>query len=173
MLNIGVLLTAKIVNKKHIRKKNTKTEIIQSLRPSILQYWLASIFLAFSIFLSFRRFGVNTITGISILSVSSSLAAYIIISVCTTRYLITHRGLLVRQGPFSIRFKEISYCDINNIMIKQGSVQKRFKIGNLTINTECISRILRGIKNPHKIKELINTQKASEYERRTLLRRML
>ncbi|TLD40081.1 MAG: hypothetical protein JETT_3657 [Candidatus Jettenia ecosi] len=58
-------------------------------------------------------------------------------------------------------------------MIKQGSVQKRFKIGNLTINTKCISRILRGIKNPHKIKELINKQKASEYERRTLLRRML
>lgn len=67
----------------------------------------------------------------------------------------------------------MSYCDVNNITIKQGSMQKRFKIGNLTINTERLSCVFKGIKNPHQIKELINKEKASAYERRTLLRKIL
>ncbi|MBM2834415.1 MAG: hypothetical protein HW406_1576 [Candidatus Brocadiaceae bacterium] len=67
----------------------------------------------------------------------------------------------------------MSYCDVNNITIKQGSMQKRFKIGNLTINTERVSCVFKGVKNPHQIKELMNKEKASEYERRTLLRKIL
>ena len=67
----------------------------------------------------------------------------------------------------------MSYCDVNNITIKQGPMQKRFKIGNLTINTERLSFVFKGVKNPHQIKELINKEKASEYERRTLLRKIL
>ena len=98
---------------------------------------------------------------------------YIILSVFTTRYVITNQGILIRKGPFSRKFKEINYCDINNISIKQGSMQKRFKIGNLTINTERVSCVFKGVKNPHQIKELINKEKASEYERRTLLRKIL
>jgi len=67
----------------------------------------------------------------------------------------------------------MSYCDVNNITIKQGSMQKRFKIGNLTINTERVNCVFKGVKNPHQIKELISKEKASEYERRTLLRKIL
>ena len=98
---------------------------------------------------------------------------YIILSVFTTRYVITNQGILIRKGPFSRKFREMSYCDVNNITIKQGSMQKRFKIGNLTINTGSVSRVFKGIRNPHQIKELINKEKASEYERRTLLRKIL
>ncbi len=98
---------------------------------------------------------------------------YIILSVLTTRYLITRQGILVKKGPFSRKLKEISYRDIRNIFIKQGKMQRRFKIGNLAISTDHVNRVLKGVKNPQKVKELINREKASEYERRTLLRKTL
>lgn len=80
---------------------------------------------------------------------------------------------MVRKGPFFRKFKELTYGDINNISVRQGSMQKRLKVGNLVINTNQCRRILRGIKNPQKIKELINKEKSSAYERRTSLRKIL
>ena len=161
------------MNKETIFTKPTETKILQSFKPSIRQYWLTFAILAFSVFLAFIAFGINTITGLSILSISGLLIIYIILSVFTTRYVITNQGILIRKGPFSRKFREMSYCDVNNITIKQGSMQKRFKIGNLTINTERFSFVFKGVKNPHQIKELISKEKASEYERRTLLRKIL
>ena len=161
------------MNKETIFTKPTETKILQSFKPSIRQYWLTFAILAFSVFLAFIAFGINTITGLSILSISGLLIIYIILSVFTTRYVITNQGILIRKGPFSGKFREMSYCDVNNITIKQGSMQKRFKIGNLTINTERLSCVFKGVKNPHQIKELISKEKASEYERRTLLRKLL
>lgn len=161
------------MNKETVFTKTTETKIIQSFKPSIRQYWLTFAILTFSIFLAFSAFGINTITGLSILSISGLLISYIILSVFTTRYVIANQGILIRKGPFSRKFREMSYCDVNNITIKQGSMQKRFKIGNLTINTERLSFVFKGVKNPHQIKELINKEKASEYERRTLLRKIL
>ncbi|MDO8141016.1 MAG: PH domain-containing protein [Candidatus Brocadiales bacterium] len=163
----------KAVNKETVFTKTTETKIIQSFKPGIWQYWLTFIILAFSIFLAFTAFGINTITGLSILSISGLVIIYIILSVCTTEYVITNQGILVRKGPFSGKFKEINYGDINNVSIKQGSMQKRFKIGNLTIVTGGVSRVFKGIRNPYQIKELINKEKASAYERRTLLRKIL
>ena len=161
------------MNKETIFTKPTETKILQSFKPSIRQYWLTFAILAFSIFLAFSAFGINTITGLSILSISGLLIIYIILSVFTTRYVITNQGILIRKGPFSGKFREMSYCDVNNITIKQGSMQKRFKIGNVTINTERLSFVFKGVKNPHQIKELMNKEKASEYGRRTLLRKIL
>ena len=161
------------MNKETVFIKTTETKIIQSFKPTIRQYWLIFSILAFSVFLAFTAFGINTITGLSILSISGFVITYIILSVFTTRYVITNRGILTRKGPCSRKFKEMSYFDVNNITIKQGSMQKRFKIGNLTINTERFSFVFKGVKNPHQIKELISKEKASEYERRTLLRKIL
>jgi len=161
------------VNKETVFTKTTETKIIQSFKPSVRQYWLTCAILAFSIFLAFRVFGISTIVGLSILSISGLIIIYTILSVFTTKYVITNQGILIRKGPFSRKFREMSYCDVNNITIKQGSMQKRFKIGNLTINTERLSCVFKGVKNPHQIKELISKEKASEYERRTLLRKIL
>ena len=161
------------MNKETVFTKSIETKIIQSFKPTIRQYWLIFAILAFSVFLAFTAFGINTITGLSILSISGFVITYIILSVFTTRYVITNRGILTRKGPCSRKFKEMSYFDVNNITIKQGSMQKRFKIGNLTINTERFSFVFKGVKNPHQIKELISKEKASEYERRTLLRKIL
>ena len=161
------------MNKEIIFTKTTGTKIIQSFKPTIRQYWLTFTILAFSIFLAFTAFGINTITGLSILSISGFIIIYTILSVFTARYVITNQGILFRKGPCSGKFKEMNYCDINNISIKQGSMQKRFKIGNLTINTGSVSRVFKGIRNPHQIKERINKEKASAYERRTLLRKIL
>lgn len=80
---------------------------------------------------------------------------------------------MIRKGPFPWKFKKIPYHDINNIAIKQGKTQKWLKIGNLMISTEDAKSVLKGIKNPNKIKELVNREKASEHERRTLLRKIL
>ena len=161
------------MNKETVFTKPTETKIIQSFKPSIRQYWLIFAILALAVFLAFTAFGKNTITGLSILSISGLIIIYVILSVFTTRYIITNQGILVRKGHCSRKFREMSYCDVNNITIKQGSMQKRFKIGNLTINTERLSFVFKGVKNPHQIKELINKEKASEYERRTLLRKIL
>lgn len=161
------------MNKKTIFTKNTGTEIIQSFSPSIQYYWFILAILSFSILLALKRYGLTTVTGLSVLSVSSTLMVYIVLSVLTTRYFITRQGILVRKGPFSRKLKEISYRDIRNIFIKQGRMQRRFRIGNLAISTDRVNRILKGVKNPQKVKELINREKASEYERRTLLRKTL
>ena len=161
------------MNKETIFTKTTETKIIQSFKPTIRQYWLIFAILAFSIFLACRVFGISTIVGLSILSISGLSIIYIILSVFTTKYVITNQEILIRKGPFSRKFREMSYCDVNNITIKQGSMQKRFKIGNLTINTERVICVFKGIRNPHQIKELISKEKASEYERRTLLRKIL
>jgi uncharacterized membrane protein YdbT with pleckstrin-like domain len=161
------------VNKETVFTKPTETKILQSFKPSVRQYWSTCAILAFSIFLAFRVFGISTIVGLSILSISGLIIIYTILSVFTTKYVITNQGILIRKGPFSGKFREMSYCDVNNITIKQGAMQKRFKIGNLTINTERLSCVFKGIRNPHQIKELISKEKASEYERRTLLRKIL
>ena len=163
----------KTVTKETVFIKSTETKIIQSLKPTVRQYWLIFTIFAFSILIAFTAFGANTITGLSILSVSGFLIIYIILSVFTTKYWVTHQGVSVRKGPFSRKFKDISYCDINNITIMQGKMQKRLKIGNLIISTEQVNIVFKGIKNPHQIKELIKKEKASEYERRTLLRKIL
>jgi uncharacterized membrane protein YdbT with pleckstrin-like domain len=161
------------MDKKTALVRGTTTEIVQSFSPSIQQHWFIFVILAFSIFLVLKKFGVTTITGLSVLSISGTLMIYIILSVLTTRYLITRQGILVKKGPFSRKLKEISYRDIRNIFIKQGKMQRRFKIGNLAISTDHVNRVLKGVKNPQKVKELINREKASEYERRTLLRKTL
>jgi len=153
--------------------KTTETKIIQSFKPNVQQYWLTFAILAVSVFLAFRVFGLSTIVGLSIVSLSGTIIIYRILSVFTTKYVITNQGILIRKGPFTGKFREISYCDINNITIKQGSMQKRFKIGNLTIHTGSGGHVMKGIRNPYHIKELMNKEKASEYERRTLLRKML
>lgn len=161
------------MNKETIFTKTTETKIIQSFKPNVRQYWLTFAILAFSIFLAFRVFGISTIVGLSIVSVSGLIIIYMILSVFTTKYVITNQGILFRKGPFSGKFREMSYCDINNITIKQGSMQKRFKIGNLTIHTGSGGHVIKGIRNPYQIKELMNKEKVSEYERRTLLRKIL
>lgn len=117
-------------------------------------------------------FGVKTITGLAIVSLSGIIIIYIILLAFTTKYVITHHGILIRKGPFS-KFKEIHYSDINTILIRQGKMQKRLKIGNLTISAGNVNWVFKGIKNPHKIKELMHKEKSSEYERRTLLRKIL
>ena len=146
---------------------------IQSIKPTIRQYWLTFSILAFAVFLAFEAFGVTTITGQSILSVSGILTVHIFLSVFTSKYVVTDHGVLIRNGPFLRKFREVTYGEIHSITIKQGRMQKRFKIGSLIIRTESVSRVLNGIKHPNQTKELINREKAAEYERRTLLRKML
>lgn len=161
------------MNKETIFTKTTETKIIQSFKPNVRQYWLTFAILAVSIFLAFSVFGIGTIVGLSIVSISGLIIIYRILSIFTTKYVITNQGILIRKGPFSRKFREMSYCDINNITIKQGSMQKRFKIGNLTIHTGSGGHVIKGIRNPHQIKELMNKEKASEHERRTSLRKIL
>ena len=150
-----------------------KPKIVKSFRPSIQHYWRLFAIAAFALFLCFTVFGIHTITGQCIVFLAGGSVIYRILSVYTTRYVITPRGLLVKRGPVSRKFKEITYGDINKILVTQGSVQKRFGTGNITIGTEYAEYKLKGIKHPYKIKELINKEKALEYERRTLLRKML
>lgn len=163
----------KAVNKEPVFSKGKETKVIQSFKPSVRQHWLLFTVSAFSILLAFTEFGINTFTGLCMLSVGSLLIVYSILSVYTTKYVITHQGIFIRKGPFARKFKELTYCDINNISIRQGIMQKRLKIGNLIISTNHANCIIKGIKKPHQIKELINKEKTSNYERRTLLRKIL
>ncbi|MFN3530969.1 MAG: PH domain-containing protein [Candidatus Brocadia sp.] len=173
-MSIKTIVTrTKTLDKDPVFNKNTEPQIVQSLKPGLRQHWLLFTMSAFSILLAFISFGIHTITGLCLLLISSVSIVYRILSVCTTKYVITHQGILIRKGPFSRKFKEIPYYDINNISIKQGKMQKRLKIGNLTISAGDVKSVLKGIKNPNKIKELINKEKTSEYERRTLLRKIL
>lgn len=151
--------------------KNTET--IQSFKPCIQQHWLLLLILAFSVFLAFTAFGIHTLVGLVIVSVSGLIFLFLVLSFCTTRYRITNQGILIRKGPFSRKFRELSYSNISNITVRQGRMQKRLKIGTLTISENQTNHVFRGIKNPHKMKELINKEKSCAYERRTLLRKIL
>ncbi|TVM04431.1 MAG: hypothetical protein CV087_00620 [Candidatus Brocadia sp. WS118] len=160
-------------DKDTVFNKDTETGIVQSFKPSAWQNWFVFAASSFAIFLAIAIFGIEAVTGLSMLSVSSLLILYHILSVCTTTYVITHQGILFRKGPFSRTLKEVTYGEINNISVMQGSMQRRFKIGNLTISTNHDSHVFRGIKHPHKTKEIINKEKFLEHERRTLLRKIL
>lgn len=153
--------------------KDTETNIVHSFKPSIYQHWFVFTVSFLAIFLAFSKLGIATIAGLSILSVSGLLVLYQILSVSTTRYIITRRGIQFRKGPFSRTLKEITYGDINNISVMQGGMQRRLKIGNLAISTNHTSYVFGGVKNPHRTKELINREKYLEHERRTLLRKIL
>ena len=166
-------MNTKTENNDTAYNKSVETNVVLSFRPSILQFLLKFAFFSFLIYLSFNAFDIRTITGISMLSISSVLLFYFILSIYTTKYLITQKGVLFRRGPFSRRFKEIYYGDINSLIVKQGRVQKLLKIGNLTITTEQMTSVFKGIKRPYQIKELISKEKTAEYERRTLLKKML
>lgn len=146
---------------------------MQSFKPSILRHWFLFIVSAFFLLLAFASFGIKTKTGLIMASVSGGVAVYRVLSVYTTCLRVTQQGISVKIGPFSRRFRDISYRDVNNVAITQGAMQKRFKIGNLTIHTARATLICKGFKNPHQIKELMNEEKASEFERRTLLRKLL
>ncbi len=165
--------TKTLHNKEPVAMKSTETQPIQSFKPSVRQYWSIFAISLVSILLAFTSFGIYTTTGLCLLSISCLLIVYRILSVYTTRYAITHQGVLVKKGPFSRKFTELPYCDINNISLRQRTLQKRLKVGDLTINTNQVSCVMKGIKNPHKIKELMNREKASAYERRTFLRKIL
>jgi len=152
---------------------NTEIEGVQSFKPCIRQHWLWLVISAVSVLLAFAKFDIKTVTGLCILSLSCLLIVYIILSIYTTKYVITRQGVLIKKGPFSRKFRELAYGDINNISIMQGAMQKRLKIGNLIIMTHQITCTIKGIKKPNQIKERINKEKAAEYERRTLLRKIL
>ncbi|OQZ04723.1 MAG: hypothetical protein B6D34_01885 [Candidatus Brocadia sp. UTAMX1] len=153
--------------------KDAETKIVQSFKPQIRQNWFVFTISSFAIFLAFTKFGFENITGLTILSLSSLLILYHVLSVYTTKYVITQGKIQIQKGLFSRTLKEIPYGDINNISVTQGNMQKRLKIGNLTIVTNQASHVFRGIKNPHKTKEIINKEKYLEHERRTLLRKIL
>ena len=148
-------------------------KIVKSFRPSIQHYWWLFAIAAFSFFLGFTVFGIHTTTGQCVVFLGGGSVVYRILSVYTTRYVITPQCIWVKRGPVSRKFKEITYGDINKILITQGSMQKRLGTGNIIIGTEYAEYKLKGIKHPYKIKELINKEKALEFERRTLLRKML
>lgn len=161
------------VNKEPVFSNSGETKVIQSFKPSVRQHWLLFTISAVSILLAITGFGINTLTGLCMLSVGSLFIVYSILSVYTTKYVITHQGIFVRKGPFSRKFNELTYCNINNISIRQGIMQKRLKIGNLIISTNHVSCKITGVKKPNQMKELINKEKASNHERRTLLRKIL
>ena len=167
------LTDTKILQRESVSRKNPNITVIQSSKPSFRHYWPLFSVLGFATFLAFNAFGTDTITGQVILVTSGVLFLHSILTVCITRCVITHQGIQVRKWPFSIRPKEMNYMAINNITVKQGAIQKRLKVGNLIISDDQKSWVLKGIKHPHKIKELINKEKASDYERRTLWRKIL
>lgn len=163
----------RIPNNETTSGNSTENTLITSFKPNVLHYWFMCSLFALSLFLAFTVYNSHTIVKLSLILVSGLMFIYSMLSVCTTRYLITLKGILINKYPFSKKFKEIHYCDINNIIIRQGAMQKRFKIGNIIISTERVNYIFKGIKHPQKIKELINKEKCSDYERRTLLRKIL
>ena len=168
-----MLTDTKIPHRKNVSYKNPNFAVIQSFKPSFRHYWPLFSVLGFTVFLAFNAFGTDTITGQVMLVTSGVLFLHSLLTVCITRCIITQEGILVRKWPFSIRLKEITYGDINNIMVKQGAIQKRLKTGDLIISDDQKSRVLKGIKHPHKIKELMNKEKTSYHERRTLWRKVL
>ncbi|MGQ3684863.1 MAG: PH domain-containing protein [Candidatus Loosdrechtia sp.] len=150
-----------------------ENEIIKSLRPTIRHYTFFLVILALCLYLAFTKSGIHTTKGFSIAFISGFLGVYTILSVFTTKYVITCQAVLIKKGPFSLRFTEVNYSDIDSIFVRQGKIQKYFKTGNLIINAERIRYVLRGIKDPFKIKEIINKEKASYHEKRALMKKIL
>ena len=117
--------------------------IVKSFRPSIPHYWRVFALAAFALFM---LYGIR---------VALHYRALYGVSRRRQRYLQDSFGmhdavrncpqcLLVKRGPVSRKFKEITYGDINKILVTQGSMQKRFGVGNIIIGTEQAEYRLRG-----------------------------
>ena len=113
-----------------------ESKIVKSFRPSIQHYWRLFAIAAFSFLFGFTVFGIHTTTGQCMVFLGGGSVVYRILSVYTTRYVITPQCIWVKRGPVSRKFKKITYGDINKILITQGSMQKRFCTGNIIICTE-------------------------------------
>ncbi|GJQ49960.1 hypothetical protein KsCSTR_08810 [Candidatus Kuenenia stuttgartiensis] len=150
--------------------KNTPQTI---LKPRIEQYWLLFFISVLSFFLSLRWHGIHSPFGLCLLSFGSILFCYGVLTICISKYYIAQNGLFLIEGPFSTRLKKIDYNDINKILIHQGAIQKRLRVGTLKIFTNTITYTLKGIKNPHQIRELITRERVSYNERRSLMKNIL
>jgi len=146
---------------------------IRALKPGLKNYVSLYIFFGLSLFFSFRVYGLESHVGFYLLIFASSLLAYTFLAIFTTTYLIGQEGVFIIKGLFSKKQRNIPYNDINRIKIHQGLIQKRLRTGNLEIYTDQITYVLKGISYPHRTKELINREKDSYNERRSLLKNIL
>jgi len=150
-----------------------KNILQKKLKPKIRHYWLLFFIFVLSFLLSFRKYGIESPSGLFLLSLGGILFCYAVLTICISKYLITQNGLFLRQGPFSKTFKKVEYNDINKILIRQSFIQKRLHVGTLKVFTNNLTYSLKGIKHPHQIRELINHEKVSYNERRALLKNIL
>lgn len=103
------------------------------------------------------------------------IIAYIAIHVRwdTTWYVITDRAVRIRRGVWIIRESTITFENIQNVEVRQGPLQRYFKIADVhiqtagggaspdaTANTQAHHGLLQGIADAHELRELIMSRAA-------------
>ena len=89
-------------------------------------------------------------------------ALYIWLVRISFSYTITTRRVECRQGLIARNTTEVDIKDVRNVSVEQNAIHRIVNIGNVMIGTAGTGGIevsLRGVAQPHKIKELILDQK--------------
>ena len=145
--------------------KNNKTII---LHPSWLNYsgnfLLGIILLIIGLVCFIKEFSIQGYEILDYLGYILILAAIIILLNAALKrfsrtYTITYDAVRLRIGILSRNEKEIRIDDIREIGIKQGILQRIFRLGNISFSsasTSGVEVVFEGVRNPMSIKEQVN-----------------
>jgi len=79
-----------------------------------------------------------------------------------TTLIVTSRETIVKRGILSKHTNEIRHSDVRNIQISQSLFQRLFNVGNIGVSSAGqggIEILVRGLRRPNDIKDIINSNR--------------
>lgn len=112
-------------------------------------------------YISLIIFGVITVplAGVGVIILALVFLKHIC-ELLTIKYIFTDKSIILRRGFISRSQKEIRYCDIRSICLKQSVWQRIFRVGDIDCAAgNGVKIFVRGIANPHKVIDFINANR--------------
>jgi uncharacterized membrane protein YdbT with pleckstrin-like domain len=113
-------------------------------------------------YMSWIIFGVITAPlGIGVVILAVVLLKYLY-ELAVTKYIFTENSIILKRGILSKSQKEVRYCDIRSLVLKQSFGQRIFKVGNIAVDCAAgdgVEILICGIGNPQNIIDFINANR--------------
>lgn len=114
-------------------------------------------------YISWIIFGILTTPfgGLGIIVLAIVLLKYIC-ELLSIKYIFTEKSVILRRGFLSKSQKEVRYCDIRSLALKQGIWQRIFRVGDIAIDCAAgdgVEIFISGIGNPQKVIDFINARR--------------
>lgn len=108
-------------------------------------------------------FGIITapLGGVGVIVLAIVLLKYIC-ELLSIKYIFTEKSVILRRGFLSKSQKEVRYCDIRSLALKQSFGQRIFRVGDIAIDCAAgdgVEIFISGIDNPQKVIDFINARR--------------